>query len=1313
MADSLTSGLKAPQLEELSIDDIPLYRLDTGAGWDKSNERMMASFMATAPDSVVYTGKGEVNYPADRLSHNQYLPEAVEQEEVATGDIFGAAFRQENSAGSYLSNQVETQGVELGYNVFDDSQIEGYEDFVENWGFSLSREETASIIRQLDQEQTDKQYLQQGGGRAIGAMLTAGALDPIFWPVMFAPVLNSVKAGKPFLTARNWAAGGFVSEAMAEAVKHNTQLTRTQEETLWALGASTLLSGVLGGAISQISGNQVKKLTKEVAKDLRGEYARSAKFVGPQPEFRADTGVGTWNKSLSAAEVEKRTLEDYELVGALGLEKIKANPIIRMSQSPVLAVRKLGLWLANTPYYHKGHAKGLNLGSELGSIESRTKAYDAIYAASSQRVDQLYFEYRKANTKVSQLKTGIDDLTGRSTDQGFLKFNEFAEEVSRAMRRGDKHKIPEVQKAAQEIRANVFEPIVASAQKLKMLPENLDSRTSMSYLTRMFDKQAIAEDVVNKDGKTFREVLIDYFEGEQQLLRNKVDRFNLQNDGKKQVVADLNQDLDSLEEFIKRVDGEVTDIQRFLKQYDVDTNKPHQVARALGLSFNPKSMASFLRDSGGISDIGGELAARDITNKTFVGLINNKQSDLMGGKAGKGTDETIEVLFDNGYFPDRASVNDVTFDDVVVALERDIFDEKIYARGIGERVEQVRQVQNTEFYRSMQENGLNFRSGKGAVKEFLLKTYGRSPEISDDLANLRTKVKDETNALGKMIKETDEFIDYLNLERLDFEELADETIGNILGTSSGRMDSKVLPNSPAIKASPLKERVLMVPDELIEEFLENDIDTIVKAYVKSMAPQIELVRDFGDIDMKAIKAGIIEDYNKVRDAKKIEMQKKGASEDDIKKAMAALRKQEKRDFEDLDAMRKQLLGEYKQPERPEGFWYRLGNAVKRVNLLRLLGGMTVSAIPDLARPIMTRGFKPFAKTLTKVNTSVYKMAIEDIKKAGVGWEAILNSRAYSWADITDDMMHRTKAERAIDSAANNFGKVSGMTYWNDMLKQFSGVMVQDEIVSTAVKFADGGKLTSKQTKELARAGISHDMARTIAEQAKRHGTTKDGLWIPNMSAWDTPAGRDAQRALRSAILKATDEIIVTPSIGEMPLWVKGPVASHIMQFKSFILSAHSKVLMSGLQARDQAALTGLLGSVFLGSMVYTTKSAIAGREIDTDNWGNFVFESVDRSGVLGWLMEPVQIANKATRGQVNPKNLWGGGGGELSRYASRNVWGALLGPTTDLVGDLFTTTGALSTGEVSEGDVKAMKRMLPYQNLFYMNALLTAISDDE
>lgn len=511
----------------------------------------------------------------------------------------------------------------------------------------------------------------------------------------------------------------------------------------------------------------------------------------------------------------------------------------------------------------------------------------------------------------------------------------------------------------------------------------------------------------------------------------------------------------------------------------------------------------------------------------------------------------------------------------------------------------------------------------------------------------------------------------------------------IMGTASGRTPYDIIP----LGRGPLKERTFNIPDGLIEDFLESDIDLVSRQYLRTMAPDVELTKRFGRADLEDQIAEIVESYNQKLD------------EATTEKSRRALSNRRDADIRDIEAMRDRIRGTYRTPEDPNSFFIRANRALRDINFLRMLGGMTLSAIPDLARPVAVNGLRPVAKGLASLATSPkrFNMARLEAKKAAVGLDMVLNSRASSLAEITDVYARGTSAERSLRAASDVFAKVTLMSPWNAALKQFSGVVTSDNILTQALKSADGS-INKKWAKRLAASGIDAPLAKRIAAEFAEHGD--DGtIKLAQADKW-TDEG--AMESFRAAVLKEVDRTIVTPGKGEAPLWTSSETGKLIFQFKTFASSAHHKILLAELQHRDMQALNGFLMSVALGSLTYGLKEFVAGREVSTEPQ-KLIVESLDRSGAFGYLWDLNNIAEKATRGTVGVNPLFGAS--PMSRYASRNVTGALLGPSLGTAEDIIQTTGAATSGDFRRADLRRLRKLMPGQNLFYMRRILNELEE--
>ena len=269
------------------------------------------------------------------------------------------------------------------------------------------------------------------------------------------------------------------------------------------------------------------------------------------------------------------------------------------------------------------------------------------------------------------------------------------------------------------------------------------------------------------------------------------------------------------------------------------------------------------------------------------------------------------------------------------------------------------------------------------------------------------------------------------------------------------------------------------------------------------------------------------------------------------------------------------------------------------------------------------------------------------------------------------------------------------------MKQFTGLVTQARILDAVVALK-AGKIKPRELEKLAQSGISIKDGLLIADLFERHGTTDRGIRLANTVEWEGNMRR-ARDAFRAAVAKDVDSIIVTPGIADRALWMTSHQGRTIGQFKSFAMSATQRLMLARLQQRDLATLNGLVLSVALGSMIYAQKTLQAGKPL-SDDPAVWIREGVDRSGVTGFLFDVNNILEKVTGGALGVSALIDGP--EASRYASRNITGALIGPTAGLVETAAKVTRAVATGDVIQSDIKALRRLVPYQNLFYMDKLL-------
>ena len=533
------------------------------------------------------------------------------------------------------------------------------------------------------------------------------------------------------------------------------------------------------------------------------------------------------------------------------------------------------------------------------------------------------------------------------------------------------------------------------------------------------------------------------------------------------------------------------------------------------------------------------------------------------------------------------------------------------------------------------------------------------------------------------------------LSREEAEDAADEIVNKIIGAPSGLVPAQLLPEKIIGRAGFTKSRSLLIPDERIEDFLESDINHVMESYLRQVGPEIELTAQFGSKDMGEQIRQVSEEYTQlIKDAK-------------TPKERGRLEKQRDADLRDIEAMRDRLIGTYGAPKDPRSFFVRAGRVARNINFLRLLGGMTISAATDLMRPVMQHGLSKSLRPMGAMlnNMAAVKVATKDLREMAVGLDYVLSTRTKAIADLTDPYSRRSALERGLNWGTQKFGNWTLMNQWNSALKSWSGLIVQSRILDNARLLAAGKEVPQKEIRKLAQIGIDQSMLRRISDQFSKHGEDMDGLLTGHSHLWNDRAVREA---FQSAVLKDVDSTVVTPGVGDTPLMMSNEVGKMILQFKTFIFAQHNRVVASGIQQGDASFYLGAMGTIALGAMVYVMKQKLSRRDIDYSP-NNLVKEGIDRAGMIGWLSEPLNAVENISGGRFGLGAMFGAP--PVSRFQSRNAIGALMGPTFDMAGDGAVIANGVLNGEFDDKQTHAVRKLLPYQNLFYISPLLNRVEE--
>ena len=1256
------------------------------------------------------------------------LATSPEDEDPTALEIASALWRQENTLGSFVN---QASGLPVGvddqsfnpYDYFtDDEKLD--KKFLSHAALADTVDEIDAVRKQYAQETADRETIQKGGAMSFLIGLgVVGLADPINLIPIGGAVAKTYKAGNSILSAAvTTGSVAVASTAVTEAALHQSQLTRTYGESAINLGAAALLGGVLGAGGKALAGSLDASAINGVNYSMDVEpKVKTGDDSVLSPEYRATPEEKSVGAAQRVADVEVSGKVAKFLVKALGFD-----PLSRTITSENPFTRIVANLLAENPLKMDG-------GVET-AVESLSKLHDGKYATALQNHLSIYDRYKK--------------------NGGRLRKRQFNEEVSKAMR-NDKSAIPEAMESANNWRTELYDPIKDDLVELGLLPEDVSVGTAVGYLNRRWNKGKLTANLpkfIDTTAKWLKardiELQAQRREGDVQPERRgdgsgrDQERVIATPEDKDTGPAPLSgapiktgatgpdAGITSSAERYSRNNG--VPFFRQSEYVEVDETRARRIAQAFeDMEDNPSDplVQEAYRDLidqtrsqyDSLAEDGYEFTFFDATSDPYDGnpynairdLRNNKRMAVYGTYDGYGTlddfkadlaDPNRIMLQDSGLrWKDQNGKEQIVTNNDLFRAVHDAFGHSLEGAGFRARGEENAFQAHMKMFTGPARRALTTET-RGQNSWLNYGPYGsknRTASVSDTVfADQKMGLMPEWTSREGLIDEMD------ILDDAYYERIAEQIAQRIQGTPDGRLpyDWKIGEGSSTNKLNganglrgPLKSRTFQIPDNMVEEFLDNDIEDLGRFYLRNTATDMELVRAFGGADVPVADALELKTQQKEIADWYTDKQKIAKTDEERMK----LEKQKQSDIRDITAMRDRMRGVYGNPD-PDNVWIRAGRATRNLNYMRFMGGVVASSVPDVARIFMAEGI---GKTLSKgllplaKNLKSFKVSAEEAKRYGVGVDALMGGRSQIIADVADYTQPNTAFERGLQYATDNFGRINLMDYWTTGVKQLHAVTMQNSVID--------GLLKGQVDKRLARLGIDDGNAQAIAAELKKHATKVDGVYLSNARNWDSPA---LERIWGAAIRKESDRVIVVPG-QEKPLFMSSELGKTVFQFKSFMFSSTQRMTIAALQSQDHNSLAGVLMLTSLGMMSYSFKQWNAGREIAEDPV-ELMIEGIDRSGVLGGIMEINNTVEKLSSNNFGMRAVLGV---EVpaARFASRSMSENLLGPTfgSFLDTSLRVANAGLSEDGWNESDTRALRRLLPYQNLTYIRQSLDRIEE--
>lgn len=499
-----------------------------------------------------------------------------------------------------------------------------------------------------------------------------------------------------------------------------------------------------------------------------------------------------------------------------------------------------------------------------------------------------------------------------------------------------------------------------------------------------------------------------------------------------------------------------------------------------------------------------------------------------------------------------------------------------------------------------------------------------------------------------------------------------------------------------------RHRNLTIPNRLVLDFIETDIDRIVRTYSERAGTVSEIYRAFGEGDAAtAIDDVIIQ----------------AATEMPINDLNAFMKRMDNLRW-DLERSRDKLTGKIYSMEPDMVNKRRIASNLRAYGILTYLGQAALGTVAEAFRPLMVHGPARVFDAAAKYafGTPEFRKQWRNVSRGTArvtlqGLDSVNSSTMSRYAEMGGPTGTARSAvgrmgQKMTDFASGPYFIANLLGPATDIVKRMSQTFTHQFMLED-IHLLAAGKADGQKIAYLASYGIDADMAKRIVDQPIEMA---DGMYLPNMREWP-----DDQAALTysGAVAGMTKVIVPTASMADVPEWAKGfiagrefPLLTLPAQFLTYGFGAANRILLSSLQGRDRGGMMGIAAVLGGGYLAASLKA-------DDDWWDSMSatergFRAVDQSGITGIYSDMMTSIETATNGNISLRAMAGlqPYGGDPDAYDAFDTFGGPVGASVGKIAKVMA--GELN--ERQEGEVIAS--VIPLNSLIGIKGMARDLGGD-
>lgn len=506
----------------------------------------------------------------------------------------------------------------------------------------------------------------------------------------------------------------------------------------------------------------------------------------------------------------------------------------------------------------------------------------------------------------------------------------------------------------------------------------------------------------------------------------------------------------------------------------------------------------------------------------------------------------------------------------------------------------------------------------------------------------------------------------------------------------------------------------------VADFINTDVETVGEAYIRGMGTRIEAAKMFGDAALWMKKKEIKEHWRQKYILPAID---RGASKEEL----AGIYAQRDEYLGWMQLTLDAVMGNLKTRD-PWTLDNRIARNLKNYQILTSMGRVLLTSVPEAMRLPMVNGFNTMFGTVWQRmfgDAEKLRANIEFSRLSGELFDLVKDVHAARVAEVNtpDPSGAGTWIERQLQKSIPGFFKLVGLTHWTTIAKDLTMLGAQHKVMDLVKNPRAPGNM-----EKLAALGINPRDAKLLASMpTEQHGR----IILPAVQNWVGADGRQARTLLLDAIHGEARRAIVTPSIADKSLMFSGLwttrkgvrelgktgkrgdgfVETDLMtlplQFMSYGIAASQKVLMSGLQDRDQNLLMGAAAMMAMGMFSnYLKQPQTATMNKSPTEW---LIEGYESSGVGAfWFSDLNQMLERYSYNTLGIRPLVGAD----PRFGKTTGVGDLVDAAGPSLGTLSDVLMAFADPEKSASNrAQAIRRAVPYNNVVWWGSITRDVAN--